>query len=131
MAAYPAFFTLYPTVERMRQVRGLQFSNGVRALPLWLAYTAFDFIPVLLSSVISVAIFAAASSVWYHVGYLFVVFFLYGLASILLSYVISLFAKTQLSAYAYAAAGQAIMFLVYMIAYLCTLTYAVSTLQIR
>jgi hypothetical protein len=127
MAAYPAFFTLYPTLEKMRNVRGLEYSNGVRALPLWLAYTAFDFIPVLLSSAVAVAVFAAVSSVWYHVSYLFVVFFLYGLASILLAYCISLFAKTQLSAYAYAAAGQAIMFLIYMIAYLCVLTYVVCT----
>ena len=126
MAAYPAFFTLYPTVERIRNIRGLQFSNGVRSLPLWLAYTAFDFIPVIISSALTVIIFSAVSSVWYHVEYLFIIFVLYGLASILLSYVISLFAKTQLSAYAYAAAGQAVMFLVYLIAYLCTLTYAVS-----
>jgi len=129
MAAYPAFFTLYPTLEKMRNVRGLEYSNGVRALPLWLAYTAFDFIPVLLSSAIGVAVFAAVSNVWYHVSYLFVIFFLYGLASILLAYCISLFAKTQLSAYAYAAAGQAIMFLIYMIAYLCVLTYVVSSIS--
>ena len=131
MAAYPGFFTLYPTIERLRNIRGLEYSNGVRSLPLWLAYVAFDFIPVLLSSAISVAIFAAASNVWYHVGYLFVIFALYGLASILLAYVISLFAKTQLSAYAFMATGQAVMFLVYMIAYLCTLTYAVSNLFSR
>lgn len=35
MAAYPAFFALYPTLERLRGVRALQYSNGVRALPLW------------------------------------------------------------------------------------------------
>jgi ATP-binding cassette subfamily A (ABC1) protein 3 len=66
------------------------------------------------------------NTVWYHVGYLFVIFALFGLASILLSYVVSLFARTQLSAYAFAAAGQAVLFLIYLIGYLCTLTYAVS-----
>lgn len=126
MAAYPAFFALYPTIERMRNIRGLEYSNGVRSLPLWLAYMTFDFIPVLLSSAIGVAVFAAVSNVWYHVGYLFIIFALYGLASIMLAYVVSLFAKTQLSAYALVATGQAVMFLVYMIAYLCTLTYTVS-----
>jgi hypothetical protein len=35
MAAYPAFFALYPTAERIRGVRALQYSNGVRSLPLW------------------------------------------------------------------------------------------------
>jgi ATP-binding cassette, subfamily A (ABC1), member 3 len=124
MAAYPGFFALYPTVERVRNIRGLEYSNGVRSLPLWLAYMTFDFMIVLVSSALSVMIFAAASSLFYNIGYLFIIFALFGLASILLSYVVSLFARTQLSAYAFAAAGQAVMFLVYLIGYLCTLTYA-------
>lgn len=124
MAAYPAFFALYPTVERTRKIRGLEYSNGVRPLPLWLAYTTFDFCIVIVSSAVTVAIFAAASSAWYHIGYLFVIFILFGVASILLAYVVSLFARTQLSAYAFAAAGQAVFFLIYLIAYLCTITYA-------
>ncbi|KAG0651885.1 abc transporter A family member 3 ame [Hyphodiscus hymeniophilus] len=124
MSAYPGFFALYPTVERTRNIRGLEYSNGVRSLPLWLAYMTFDFIIVLVSSALCVIIFAAASSVFYHIGYLFIIFALFGLASILLSYVVSLFARTQLSAFAFAAAGQAVMFLVYLIGYLCTLTYA-------
>jgi ATP-binding cassette subfamily A (ABC1) protein 3 len=35
MAAYPGFFSLYPTVERTRNIRGLEYSNGVRSLSLW------------------------------------------------------------------------------------------------
>ncbi|KAF4633176.1 hypothetical protein G7Y89_g4951 [Cudoniella acicularis] len=124
MAAYPGFFSLYPTVERTRNIRDLEYSNGVRSLPLWLAYLGFDFLIVLASSALTVIIFSAASSVWYHVGYLFVIFALFGMASILLAYVVSLFARTQLSAYAFAAAGQAVLFLIYLIGYLCTLTYA-------
>lgn len=124
MAASTGFFSLYPTVERMRNIRGLEYSNGVRSLPLWLAYVGFDFLIVLVSSALSVIIFASASSVWFNVGYLFPIFALFGLASILQSYVVSLFANTQLSAFAFAAAGQAILFLAYLIGYLCTLTYA-------
>jgi ABC-type multidrug transport system ATPase subunit len=124
MAAYPGFFSLYPTIERTRNIRGLMYSNGVRSLPLWLAYLIFDFLNVLVSSTVIVIIFAAASSIWYHIGYLFIVFTLFGLASILLSYVVSLFARTQLSAYAFAAAGQAVFFLIYLIGYLVTITYA-------
>ncbi|KAI1337066.1 hypothetical protein F5Y15DRAFT_170215 [Xylariaceae sp. FL0016] len=126
-AAYPAFFGLYPNIERRRNVRGLQYSNGVRSLPLWVAYTTFDFVIVLVSSALATAIFAASSDVWYHVGYLFVIFMLYGLASILLSYVISLFCNNQLSTYAFSAAGQAVGFLIYFIAYITTLTYAPVT----
>jgi ABC-type multidrug transport system ATPase subunit len=124
LAAYPGFFALYPNVERRRNVRGLQYSNGVRTLPLWLAYVVFDFSIVIVSSALAVILFAALSQVWWNVAYLFVIFMLYGLTSILLAYVISLFASNQLSAYAFTAAGQAVLFLVYLIAYLCTITYA-------
>ncbi|KAI0003601.1 P-loop containing nucleoside triphosphate hydrolase protein [Xylariaceae sp. FL0662B] len=126
-SAYPAFFGLYPNIERRRNVRDLQYSNGVRSLPLWLAYTIFDFAIVLVSSAIAIAIYAAMSDVWYEVGYLFLIFILYGLASTLLSYVISLFATNQLSTYAFAAAGQAVGFLIYLIAYLCVITFTPVT----
>ncbi|KAL1895100.1 hypothetical protein Sste5346_005522 [Sporothrix stenoceras] len=123
-AAYPGFFSLYPNLERRRHVRGLEYSNGVRALPLWMAYVGFDFAIVLVSSTLMTILFAALSGVWYHVGYLFLIFALYGLASALLAYNISLFSRNQLTAYAFTAAYQAIIFLVYMIAYLATITYA-------
>ncbi|KAH8904454.1 P-loop containing nucleoside triphosphate hydrolase protein [Coniochaeta sp. PMI_546] len=124
LAAYPGFFALYPNIERRRNVRGLQYSNGVRTLPLWMAYVVFDFSIVIVSSALAVILFAALSQVWWNVAYLFLIFMLYGLTSILLAYVISLFASNQLSAYAFTAAGQAVLFLVYLIAYLCTITYA-------
>jgi ABC-type multidrug transport system ATPase subunit len=38
MCAYPAFFALYPTLERLRNVRQLHYSNGVRSISLWSAY---------------------------------------------------------------------------------------------
>lgn len=107
MAAYPAFFALYPTVERLRNVRTLHYSNGVRSFPLWLAYVSFDFLIVIATSVLSIIIFRGVTNIWYHLEYLFAVFFLFGLASTLLSYVISLFAKSQLAAFAFAAGGQA------------------------
>ncbi|KAI9843397.1 MAG: hypothetical protein M1837_006423 [Sclerophora amabilis] len=124
MAAYPAFFGLYPTVERLQNVRALHYSNGVRSLPLWVAYLLFDFCIVAVTSTIAIIAFAAAFDAWYHIGYLFCVFLLYGVASTLLSYVISLVARSQLAAFAFSAAGQAVMFLIYFIAYLSVLTYA-------
>lgn len=62
---------------------------------------------VLTSSVLSVAIFRGVSNQWYHLEYLFVVFFCYGLASTLLSYAISLVSRSQLAAFAFAAGSQA------------------------
>ena len=39
MCVFPALFALYPTQERLNNVRALHYSNGIRAIPLWLAYT--------------------------------------------------------------------------------------------
>ncbi|KAJ3473387.1 hypothetical protein NLG97_g10330 [Lecanicillium saksenae] len=79
LAVYPAFFSLYPSSERRRFVRALQYSNGVRPLPLWLAYVVFDFIVVLVSTGIVTALWAGLSSAWYNIGYVFVVLFLWAL----------------------------------------------------
>lgn len=92
MSAYPAFFCLYTNVERLRNVRALHYSNGIRVAPLWIAYCAFDFIIVLLVSAVAIIIFTAVSDIWYGPGYLFIVFMLYGLSATLMAYVVSLFA---------------------------------------
>ena len=89
MSATPAFFALYPTAERLRKVRPLRksillttdvfhrdfvltcakdYSNGVRSGPLWSAYTAFDFLFVLLISALTVIIFVSRWSGWYYPG---------------------------------------------------------------
>ncbi|GIK00164.1 hypothetical protein Aspvir_004184 [Aspergillus viridinutans] len=124
MSVHPSLFALYPTVERLKNVRALHFSNGVRGVSLWLAYLAFDFCIVVASSVLAIVIFRAVSDVWYYAEYLFVVFFLYGLCTTILSYVVSLFSKSQLAAFAIAAGGQCVLFLIYFIAYMSVLTYA-------
>jgi ATP-binding cassette subfamily A (ABC1) protein 3 len=127
MSVYPAFFALYPTIERLRNVRALHYSNGVRALPLWMAYMTFDFITVLLVSAVSTIIFLTSSNVWYHGEYLFLIFFLYGLAATLMSYVVSLFSRSQLAAFAFAVLIEVITFLGYFIAYMSILTYVPIT----
>ena len=40
MAAAPAFFSLYPTAERLRNVRALHYSNGVRLVIIYHFYDA-------------------------------------------------------------------------------------------
>jgi hypothetical protein len=62
MSVYPALFALYPTQERLRNVRALHYSNGIRAVPLWLAYTSFDFVFVVIIAGITTAIFVGVSS---------------------------------------------------------------------
>jgi ABC-type multidrug transport system ATPase subunit len=61
MAAYPGLFALYPTVERLRKVRALHYSNGIRAAPLWMAYCVFDFVFVLFISAVVTGIFVGVS----------------------------------------------------------------------
>jgi len=61
MCAYPAFFALYPTAERVRMVRALHYSNGIEVAPLWLAYLAFDFVFVLIISILVIVIFVTVS----------------------------------------------------------------------
>ena len=124
MAAYPAFFGLYPTLERLRNVRQLHYSNGVKSVSLWSAYLLFDFANVLASSVLATIIFRAVNDSWYHLEYLFVVLLCYGLASTLFAYVLSLFSRSQLAAFAFVAGGQAVMFLLYFVAYLSVFTYS-------
>jgi ATP-binding cassette subfamily A (ABC1) protein 3 len=124
MCAYPGFFALYPTRERVAKVRALHYSNGIRAFPLWLAYTIFDFMFVLIVSIVAIVIFVGVSSALYAPGTLFVVFFLYGLAALLCSYVISLFVTSQLASFAFAAGMQCCWFLIYFIAFMAIITFA-------
>lgn len=62
MSVYPAFFALYPCVERLRKVRALHYSNGIRAGPLWSAYLMFDFLFVLIASAVTIGIFVGVST---------------------------------------------------------------------
>jgi len=140
MCVFPALFALYPTQERLRNVRALHYSNGIRAVPLWLAYTTFDMMFVIVIAAITTGIFVAvsqfspwstislttlqASDAWYAPGYLFVVFFLYGLCATLFSYLISVIVTSQLAAFAFAAGGMVSLYLIYFVGYMVILTYA-------
>lgn len=99
MAAYPAFFALYPTNERISNVRSMQYSNGIRPLPLWLSHLAFDGIFILGISTVATGLLSASTPVWFGLGYIWLILVLYGLAATLLSYVISMFAKSAVTAW--------------------------------
>lgn len=120
----PGFLALYPNMERLHLVRGLEYSNGVRALPLWSAYTVFDVGFGLLSAAILTIIWVATSDVWYHIGYVFLIMLLYSVASTLLGYVIGLFAKGQLATFGWVTGIQAITFVGYLVGYMATMTFA-------
>ncbi|KAK2008885.1 ABC transporter [Colletotrichum eremochloae] len=131
LSIIPAFFGLYPNVERRNHVRGLQYSSGVRSLPLWASHLIFDFgvffIPLLAAAII----FAASSDIWYASSYLFPVFLLYGITSILLSYVISLFTNSQVATFAAIMAYNSIGFAIYLIAFLYIITFSPAVVTDR
>ncbi|KAF5007600.1 hypothetical protein FDECE_6086 [Fusarium decemcellulare] len=114
----PAFFGLYPNVERRNQVRALQYSSGVRSYSLWTAHLAFDFGIFVIPFLVAAIIFAVSSDMWFSVGYLFPVFVLYALATILISYVCSLFTRSQLSTYVGTMVYNSVGFAIYLISFM-------------
>ncbi|GAB1310103.1 ABC transporter domain-containing protein [Madurella fahalii] len=98
-AVYPCLFALYPAFERVTKVKALQISNGVRPLPLWTAYFLFDLCFVLAVSIAFTVTISLQFPFWYEPGYMFPVAFLYGITGILLSYIVSTWATSQLAAF--------------------------------
>jgi hypothetical protein len=82
----------------------------------------FDLPFILASAIICIVVVAVEAPSWFQVGYLFPVFVLYGLSATILNYIISVLARSQLSAFAFAAGIQATMFL------LSILTFTVSSM---
>lgn len=123
LAVAPAFAGLYPTFERLSKVRAMQYSNGLRVVPLWTAYLLFDMVLIVVLSAICLGIIMSAISGIYGPGYLFLVFMLYLTTASLLSFVVSLFVQSQLAAFAVVAAYEAVFVLIYLIGYLTTQTF--------
>lgn len=120
-----SFASLYPTSERLRDVKSLHFSNGMQPISLHLGHLAFELPTTAIIALLITVIYAAVIPGLVHdLGTFFVVLWLYGIAATLLSMIVALFARSQLAAFALATGIQAVMFLCYIVAYLLTLTYA-------
>ncbi|KAF1926840.1 P-loop containing nucleoside triphosphate hydrolase protein [Didymella exigua CBS 183.55] len=113
MACYPVFFALYPTNERISNVRSMQYSNGIRPIPLWLSHLSFDGMWVILISAVATGLLTISTPVWHGMGLVFVIFVLYGIVCALLSYLISMFAKNAIAAWFIMALGQIILYFAY------------------
>ncbi|KAK1705306.1 ABC transporter [Colletotrichum acutatum] len=127
----PSFFGLYPNAEKHSHARGLQYSSGVRSLSTWTSHLIFDFGVFFLPLLIAAIIFVVSSDIWYAPGYLFPVFLLYGITSILLSYVISLFTNSQVATFAAIMAYNSVGFAIYLIAFLFIVTFSPSIVTDR
>src|SRR3569833_4456756 len=100
MSIYPCFFALYPAYEKAKKVRALQYANGVRPFPLWISHLLFDFIIVAIGSLaFTITIGIQFSDFWLAPGYMFLISCLYGLASILISYLLVWFVCSLLVAF--------------------------------
>ncbi|KJZ74970.1 hypothetical protein HIM_05701 [Hirsutella minnesotensis 3608] len=98
-AVYPAFFALYPAMEKARKIRALQYANGVRRAPLWVAYSTFDLFWILF---LSVAIYFCSSPLMQFNGpviLLLPVLVLYGLSATLMGYISGHFTNGPLKAF--------------------------------
>jgi len=102
LTVYPAFFALYPAFERLSNVRTLQCSNGVRPLPIWMAYFLFDVVFVVLISIAYTATINVQFPYWAGSSHMFVVVLLHGMCGILISYIVSIRASSQLSSFLWA-----------------------------
>lgn len=111
-ALYPTFFVLYPSLEKSRKVRSVQYTNGVRHAPLWLAYGLFDFIFVLIISLGVTGIMGSHMPWLKHIWIMFPILALYGLAAILLGYLISHLMNGSLKTFLSMAGLSALMFMI-------------------
>ncbi|KAK4069218.1 hypothetical protein Trihar35433_5797 [Trichoderma harzianum] len=121
---FPGLFGLYPNSERLKNVRSLQYSSGVRTLPVWAAHVIFDFGIIIVPMILTAMIFVVSSNSWYNGGYLFPIFIFYGLTTIIVSYLFSLICDTAMATYAMTSVVQSLGFAVYIITYLFILTYS-------
>lgn len=91
----------------------MQYSNGIRPVPLWLSHLSFDSIFILVISVIATALLSISTPIWTGLGYIFFILVLYGIASALISYLISMFARTAVTAWIIMALGQITLYFAY------------------
>lgn len=96
---YPAVFALHPAYEKVQRVRALQYSNNVRPYPLWISYMVVDMSIVTVIAALGTLALAAGVENWYFPGYMFPVMWLFGIACMLWSYIISLYSRSELQAF--------------------------------
>lgn len=126
MAIYPAAFVLYPAIEKSRKVRSIAYANGVRRAPLWIAYGLFDFIFVLVISLV-LSIVMSIQITWVgSVWFILPVLIFYGLAGILLGYLIAHFVNGALKAFLMTFGINVLMYVIAAIAFGVSCRFFVS-----
>lgn len=104
--------------ERVNNVRALHYSNGVSPAAVWLAYLLFDAQFIFVQSIIAWGLLFAGplSKLYFESGYILGIFILFGIATYLGSYLMSLFVKK--AAFAVAAGIHIFLFVIYLVGYI-------------
>ncbi|XMA20195.1 hypothetical protein WAI453_012986 [Rhynchosporium graminicola] len=87
---------IYPAFEKNNRIRALHYSNGVSPFALWTGYLAFDMQFFLIESIVVWSVILGQpklQQLWYEPSYILGAFILFGIATLLGTYVVSLFAK--------------------------------------
>ncbi|PVH82385.1 hypothetical protein DL98DRAFT_619648, partial [Cadophora sp. DSE1049] len=120
---------IYPSFERNNRVRALHYSNGVSPFALWAGYLLFDMQFIIFQSLFVWGLLYSQQSLqrlWYAPAYLLGVFILFGLATYLGTYVISLFTKK--AAFAIAAGLHVLLAVLYIVAYVMNSSFGDESL---
>lgn len=108
---------IYPAFEKNNRVRSLHYCNGVSPFSLWSGYLLFDMQFIIIQSIFvwGLLFIGPLAKQWYESNYILGVFILFGIATYLGTYFISLFLKK--AAFAIAAGVHVLLFVFYLIAY--------------
>ena len=109
---------IYPTFEKVNNVRSLEYCNGVSPCALWSANLIFDTQFIIIQSIIvwGIAFAGSLERLYFAPGNILAIFILFGIATYLGTYVLSLFLKK--AAFAIAAGVHMFLFLLYLIGYI-------------
>ena len=104
--------------ERVNNVRALHYCNGVSPAALWIGYLLFDAQFIVIQSLVVWGLLFAGplARLYFQSGYLLGIFILFGTATYLGSYFLSLFIKK--AAFAIAAGAHIILFVLYLVGYI-------------
>ncbi|TVY44013.1 Retinal-specific ATP-binding cassette transporter, partial [Lachnellula occidentalis] len=117
---------IYPAFEKNNRVRALQYCNGVSPFALWLGYLLFDLQLIIVQAFVvwGILFTGSAAKIWYAPNYVLGVFILFGIATYLGTYVLSLFTKK--AAFAMAAGIHVLLSVLYLIGYVMNQSFGNS-----
>lgn len=128
-AAYPAFFVVYPAIERRSKTRSLQYANGVRRTPHMVAYMLFDFFWIAVMSVVSSATLFPASGWTGSPWVMIVIFGLHGICGTFIAQIVGHVSNGPLKSFLASLTVSLILYAIGMGAFLGTSTKATDVIS--